>query len=266
MRGGYFLLQDIRRFDNAFFGINNLEATHMDPQQRNLLEVVFECFESAGVRTDVIAGTRVGCYVGDFVTDYTVMQAKDPGNIHRYSPTGGGRTLLSNRISHIFNLQGPSMTIDTACSSSLYCLHMACRAILQGDCDSAVVASANLIQTPEQQINVQAAGVLSKTSACHTFDADADGYGRGDAVGALYLKKISDAIRDNDSIRSIIRATSVNSNGQTQGITLPSASAQEAVITQAYNFAGVHAADTDYFECHGTGMKLNRAPTANVVR
>lgn len=256
MRGGYFLNQDIKNFDNAFFGINNLEATHMDPQQRNLLEVVYECLESAGIRLEDVAGSNIGCYVGDFVYDYLVMQAKDDEEFHRYSPTGKGRTLLSNRISHTFDFRGPSMTLDTACSSSLYCLHTACRALLQGDCDAAVVASANLIQTPEQQMDVAASGVLSPTSACHTFDASADGYGRADAIGALYLKRLSDAIRDNDPIRSIIRATSTNSNGQTPGITLPSAKCQEAVIRKAYEFARLDPRETDYFECHGTGTPV----------
>ena len=256
MRGGYFLDQDIRHFDNGFFNINNLEATYMDPQQRNLLEVVYECFESAGVRLEDLSSSNVGCYVADFVYDFLVMQAKDDENFHRYSPTGKGRTILSNRISHIFDLHGPSLTLDTACSSSLYCLHIACRALLQGDCDAAIVAASNLVQTPEQQMDVAASGVLSPTSTCHSFDAAADGYGRADAVGALYLKRLSDAIRDNDPIRSVVRATSINSNGQTLGITLPSAEYQEAVIKKAYEFARLDVTETDYFECHGTGTPV----------
>ena len=270
MRGGYFLESDIRQFDNAFFGINNLEAMHMDPQQRNLLEVVFECFENAGVRLNDVAGANVGCYVGDFVDDYTIMTLKDPDSTHRYSATGGSRTILSNRISHAFDLRGPSLTLDTACSSSLYCLHAACRALLHGDCDSAIVASANLIQTPEQQIRVSAAGVLSNTSTCHTFDSTADGYGRGDAIGALYLKRLSDALRDNDPVRSIVRSVAINSDGQTPGITLPSASSQEEVITKAYKLAGLKIEDTDYFECHGTGTPVGDpievSAVANSVR
>ena len=228
----------------------------MDPQQRNLLEVVYECLEGAGIRLEDVAGANVGCYVGDFVYDYLIMQAKDDEDFHRYSPTGKGRTLLSNRISHAFDFRGPSLTLDTACSSSLYCLHTACTALLRGDCDAAVVASANLIQTPEQQMDVAVSGVLSPTSTCHTFDASADGYGRADAVGVLYLKRLSDAIRDNDPVRSVIRGTSTNSNGQTPGITLPSAECQEAVIRKAYEFAKLDPKETDYFECHGTGTPV----------
>ena len=265
MRGGYFLEEDIRQFDNSFFGINNLEATYMDPQQRNLLEVVYECFESAGVRLEDLSSSNVGCYVGDFVNDFLVMQAKDDESFHRYSPTGKGRTVLSNRISHVFDLHGPSLTLDTACSSSLYCLHIACRGLLQGDCDAAIVAGANLVQTPEQQLDVAASGILSPSSTCHSFDAAADGYGRADAVGALYLKRLSDAIRDNDPIRSIVRATSTNSNGQTPGITLPSAEHQEAVIRKAYEFAKLDVRETNYFECHGTGTPVGDSIEVSAV-
>ena len=120
---------------------------------------------------------------------------------HCYSTSGTGITILSNRISHAFDLRGPSVTLDTACSSSLYGLHFACSAVKQGECDGAIVAAANLIQTPESSIFVSPTGVLSDTSTCHTFLETADGYGRGDGIGALYLKRLSDAIRDNDPIR-----------------------------------------------------------------
>ncbi|ORY71434.1 putative polyketide synthase [Pseudomassariella vexata] len=254
--GGYFIDEDIRAFENSFFGINNLEATFMDPQQRKLLEVVFECFESAGLTLEQLSGANVGCYVGNFVTDFITMQLKDSEYTHRYTATGLGTTILANRISHVFNLKGPSFVIDTACSSSLYCLHAACSALLSRDCDSAVVAGANLIQSPEQQLATMKAGVLSKTSTCHTFDSSADGYGRADGIGALMVKRLSDAIRDGDPVRAVIRGTAVNSNGRTNGITLPSADGQEAVIRKAYAQAGLGYNETDYVECHGTGTAV----------
>ena len=254
--GGYFIEEDIRAFENSFFGINNLEATYMDPQQRKLLEVAYECFENAGTSLEKISGANIGCYVGNFTTDFQLMQGKDSEHLHRYSATGMGTTILSNRLSHAFNLNGPSFVLDTACSSSLYCLHVACTAIESGDCDSAIVAGANLIQSPEQHLGTMKAGVLSKTSTCHTFDASADGYGRADGVGALYVKKLSHAIRDRDPIRSVIRATAVNSNGKTPGITLPSADGQEAVVRKAYKKAGLNFNQTDYVECHGTGTPV----------
>ncbi|TLD16759.1 uncharacterized protein PgNI_02150 [Pyricularia grisea] len=254
--GGYFIQEDVRGFDNSMFGINHLEAMYMDPQQRKLLEVTFEAFEAAGLSLDAMSGANVGCYVGNFVTDFITMQLKDPEYTHRYTATGSGTTILANRISHVFNLKGPSFVIDTACSSSLYCLHAACSALWQRECDAAVVAGANLIQSPEQQLATMKAGVLSGTSTCHTFDASADGYGRADGIGVLLVKRLSDAIRDNDPIRSVIRSTAVNSNGKTNGITLPSADGQEAVIRKAYALAGLGYGDTDYVECHGTGTAV----------
>ncbi|KAJ6260165.1 hypothetical protein Dda_4388 [Drechslerella dactyloides] len=253
MKGGYFLQEELRNFENDFFQINNAEAICMDPQQRKLLEVVFECFESAGITLEGISGTNTGCYVGSFTVDYLAMQLRDVDNIGRHSMLGMGSTLLSNRISHVFNLQGPSMTVDTACSASMYCLHNACLALDAGDCDGAIIAAANLVQSIEQQVGMMKAGVLSKTSMCHTFDAAADGYGRADGVGVLYLKRLSDAIQAGDPIRAVIRGTSVNSNGRTQGISLPSADQQEKVIRKAYAKAGLNFDKTTYLECHGTG-------------
>ena len=182
----------------------------MDPQQRQLLEVVYECFESAGLPLHEISGSNTGCYVANFTNDYMVMQSKDPENFHHYSATGFGSTILANRLSHVFNLCGPSLVLDTACSSSLYSLHVACTALHAKECDTAVVAGANLIQSPELQIAAVKAGILSPTSTCHTFDASADGYGRADGVGALLVKRLSDAIKDEDPIRSVIRGTAVN--------------------------------------------------------
>ncbi|TVY25497.1 Reducing polyketide synthase [Lachnellula hyalina] len=254
--GGYFLQEDVRQFENSFFGINNLEATYMDPQQRKLLEVVFECFESAGVSMDQISGTNTGVYVGNFTVDYLTMQARDPDYMHRYNATGSGTAIMSNRVSHVFNLHGPSFTTDTACSSSIYCLHNAVNAIKNGECDGAIVAAANLITAPEQHLGTMKGGVLSPTSTCHTFDASADGYGRAEAVNAIYLKPLSSALRDGNKIWSVVRGTAINSNGRTSGITLPSAKLQEAVIRKAYSGADLSFDDTDYIECHGTGTAV----------
>lgn len=208
--GGYFLDGDPRSFENSFFGINNLEATYMDPQQRKLLEIVYECFESAGYSLEKVSGANIGCYVANFTLDFRDIQSKDPDAFHRYSATGMGATIVGNRISHVFNLQGPSFTLDTACSSSLYSLHLACAGLEAGECDSAIVAGANLTLTPEIYLGAVKAGILSDTSMCHSFDASADGYGRAEGVGALYLKRLGDAIRDGDPIRSVIRGTAIN--------------------------------------------------------
>lgn len=256
IEGGYFIQEDIRNFENGFFGINNLEATYMDPQQRKLLEVVYECFESAGKTKEQMSGTNTGVYVGNFTSDFQTMQAKDPDYYHRYHPTGSGLAIMSNRVSHAFNLQGPSMTIDTACSSSIYALHNALTAMSVGDCDQAIVAGANLIQSPEQHIGTAMGGFLSPTSTCHTFDTSADGYGRGEAVNAILVKRLSAAIRDGDKVLAVVRSSAVNANGTTPGITLPDATLQAKVIRRAYEKAGLDTIDTDYIECHGTGTPV----------
>ncbi|KAI1377698.1 polyketide synthase-like protein [Hypoxylon crocopeplum] len=254
--GGYFLKDDVRQFDNSFFGINNLEATHMDPQQRKLLEVVYECFENSGISMEDMYGTNTAVYVGNFTVDYQAMQTRDPDYLHRYAATGTGTAIMSNRISHVFNLQGPSLTLDTACSSSIYALHHAVAAIKNGDCDGAIIAGANLITSPEQHMGTMKGGVLSPTSTCHTFDTSADGYGRAEGVNAIYIKSLSLALKQGNRIRSIIRGTAINASGKTPGITLPSATMQEAVIRKAYQNAGLGFAGTDYIECHGTGTAV----------
>ncbi|KAK8024082.1 polyketide synthase [Apiospora rasikravindrae] len=254
--GGYFLKTDVRQFDNAFFGINNLEAAYMDPQQRKLLEVVFQCFQDAGVSMEEISGTNTAVYVGNFTVDYQSIQSRDPDYLHRYAATGGGTSIMANRISHVFNLQGPSLTLDTACSSTIYALHQAVQAIKNGDCDGAIVAGANLIISPEQHLGTAKGGFLSPTSTCHTFDASADGYARGEGVNAIYIKRFSSAAESGNKIRSVIRGTAINANGRTPGITLPSATLQESVVRKAYQNAGLQFADTDYIECHGTGTAV----------
>ncbi|KAB2571603.1 Highly reducing polyketide synthase easB [Lasiodiplodia theobromae] len=254
--GGYFIQEDVRQFENTFFGLNNLEATYMDPQQRKLLEVVYEAFESAGKTLDDVNDANIGVYVGNFTVDFSTMQSREPDYMHRYHATGMGTAILSNRVSHVFNLHGPSFTLDTACSSSIYCLHNAVCAIANGECDAAVVAGCNLVTSPEQHIGTGRAGVLSATSTCHTFDVSADGYGRAEGVSALFVKRLSSALRDGDNIRAVIRGTAINSNGKTPGITQPSSKFQEAVIRKAYRKAGLDFQETDYVETHGTGTAV----------
>ncbi|KAI1127334.1 putative polyketide synthase [Nemania abortiva] len=255
-RGGYFLEEDVRQFDNSFFNINNVEATYLEPQQRKLLEVVFECLENSGTTLEQISGSNTGVYVGNFTQDSLLMQFHDVDQIHRYHGTGTGLTLLANRVSHVFNLHGPSVTLDTACSSSMHSLHLAVAAIKAGECDSAIVGGANLILTPQFHIAVSKTGVLSPTSTCHTFDAAADGYGRAEGINAIYVKRLSHAVRDGDTIFAVVRGSALNSNGRTPGVTLPSVEFQEAVIRKAYSSASLDFADTDYVECHGTGTAV----------
>ncbi|KAL9074012.1 MAG: hypothetical protein Q9157_004553 [Trypethelium eluteriae] len=256
-RGGFLVDDDARLFDHAFFGIVGREVETMDPSQRKLLEVVYEAFENAGETWESIAGSRTGVYIGNFALDHLLIQAREWEYTKSYAATGAETSILANRISYVFNLHGPSLATTTACSSSMYALHLAVSAIRNGDCDGAIVAAANWISDPSMQIVLDKLGALSPTSRCHTFDASADGYARGEGFAALYLKKSSIAVLDGLPIRAFIRGTAVNANGKTGGITRPSARGQEDAIRKAYENAGnLPFSDTTFFECHGTGTEV----------
>ncbi|KAH8890708.1 KR domain-containing protein [Thozetella sp. PMI_491] len=257
--GGYFLNGDLGDFDPALFNITPIEAMWMDPQQRKLLEVVYESLESAGVSLEAISGTRTAVFAASFTADWQQMSFKEPSFRHSLAATGVDPGIISNRISHVFNLNGPSIVVNTACSSSVYALHNACNALRNNECVGALVGGVNLIITVDQHMNTAKLGVLSPTSTCHTFDESADGYGRADAVGAVYLKRLSDAVRDGDPIRGVIRSSAVNSNGKVPavGITHPNREGQADVIRQAYKRGGdLDPRLTGYFECHGTGTAI----------
>ncbi|KAI0198016.1 putative polyketide synthase [Astrocystis sublimbata] len=254
--GAHLLQEDPRLFDHAFFGITAAEAMSMDPSQRKLLEVTYEAFENAGEPWHKFSGSRTGVFIGNFNNEHQVMQFRDLDHPLPYVVTGGGATILSNRISHVFNLRGPSMVVDTACSASMYALHLAVLSLRNGDCDAAIVGGGNLILSPDAQLFTTKLNAISPTSRSHTFDASADGYARAEGFGAIYIKRLSDALAQGDPIRAVIRATSFNHNGKTAGISHPSPEGQEAVIRQAYRTAGLDFSDTGYFECHGTGTPV----------
>lgn len=257
--GGYFLNGDLSEFDPGLFNITPIEAMWMDPQQRKLLEVVYEALESSGTSLDAISGTRTAVFAASFTADWQQMAFKEPSFRHSLAATGVDPGIISNRISHVFNLNGPSIVVNTACSSSVYALHNACNALRNNEAEGAIVGGVNLIITVDQHMNTAKLGVLSPTSTCHTFDESADGYGRADAVGAVYLKRLSDAIRDGDPIRGVIRSSAVNSNGKVPavGITHPNREGQADVISHAYKRGGdLDPRLTGYFECHGTGTPV----------
>lgn len=167
--------------------------------------------------------------------------------------------VIGNRVSHEFDWKGPSLTIKTGCSASLVCLDQACKALVAGDCDSAIVGGANLIMSPALSGALGAQGVNSADGRCRSFDADATGYGRGEAVSSLLVKRLDDALRDGNPIRGIIRSTACNDDGKTPGITQPSTEAHEALIKAAYRSARISEEDfnkTGFFECHGTGTAV----------
>ncbi|KAK3685289.1 putative polyketide synthase [Podospora appendiculata] len=235
-RYGHFLDCDLGHMDASFFSMSKAEVEKLDPQQRLLLEVAWACLENGGKRD--WRGGNIGCYVGVFGEDWLDLSAKDPQHVGMYRITGTADFALSNRVSYELDLKGPSMTIQTGCSSSLVGLHEACNSIRSGDCDSAL-------------------GVLSPGGMCKSFDASADGYVRGEAVNAVYVKKLSDAMRDGDPIRGVIRATAINFDGKTSGISNPSSESHEALMRRAYRVAHIeNIHDTGFVECHGTGTPI----------
>ncbi|GAW17842.1 hypothetical protein ANO14919_073090 [Xylariales sp. No.14919] len=258
--GGMFLdaSVDLARFDAGFFEISGTEAIAMDPNQRQMLEVVYECLENAGFSLEAIDGRPIACFVGSFACDYGDAQNRDPENRPANNAVGVGRTIMANRISYFLNIKGPSVTIDTACSGSLVSLDLACQTLESGDVDAAIVATSNLYLSPEHVIDM-GSGVQAHSISgfCHTFDAAADGYIKAEAVSCLIIKKLQHAIRDKDPIRAVIRGLTSNSNGRTiGGIASPSAQAQTEAIRGAYANAKIDSLnDTQYLECHGTGTQ-----------
>ncbi|KAH8124074.1 hypothetical protein LI328DRAFT_168866 [Trichoderma asperelloides] len=254
IKQGHFVKQDIRRFDAGFFSITPEEAKAMDPLQRILLETAYEGLENAGLTMDQIADQPIGCFVGGGQShDYWDLQALDLDSIPKYSATGLGTSILSNRISWFFNLRGPSMTIDTACSSSMTAMHMACQSIRSGETDSCLVGGFNLRLLPVFDIFATPMSFLSKDDKCHSFDTSANGYARGEGGGFVVLKRMDLALRDGDTIRAVVRATGANQDGRTLGLTQPSAVRQADLIRQTYESAGLPLHETNYFEAHGTG-------------
>lgn len=244
-----------------------IEAMWLDPQQRKMLEVTYECLESAGLSIEAVKGSNTAVFVGSFTSDYQQMSTKEGDFRHNYAATGVDTGLISARIGNTFDLNGPSFTINTACSSSIYAIHNACHALRTGDATAAIAGGVNLILTVDQHMNTAKLGILSPTSTCHTFDASADGYGRAEGAGALYLKLLSDAIRDGDPVRGVIRSSAVNTNGKVanMGITHPSGEGQERVVRQAYARSGLDPNRTAYVECHGTGTPVGDPIEARAV-
>ncbi|GME30265.1 uncharacterized protein K452DRAFT_301651 [Neofusicoccum parvum] len=264
-RYGYFLDQPLDEFDNEFFRISRKEAESMDPQQRLLLEVVYEALEDAGIPMEQMRGTRTAVYVGSFSNDYNAMLTKDLAQYPKYTVTGGGNAILSNRISYFFDLHGPSVTIDTACSSSLVCFHFGSQSLQHGESDIAIVAGSALHFDPNIFITMTDFGMLSSDGRCRTFDADGSGYVRGEGVAAVVLKRRSSAEAAGDRIRAVVRGSGANHDGTKAGLTLPNGDAQASLIRSTYKAAGLDVAHTDYFEAHGTGTRAGDPIEARAI-
>jgi len=258
-------LKRIQEFDAQFFGISPREAGQMDPQQRLLLELSWEAMENAAVNPETLEGSDTAVYVGIASTDYAQRRMDDFSSADAYSMTGSTASIASNRISYIFDLHGPSMSIDTACSSSLVALHQACNSIWKGEASKALVGGVNLLLHPFGFVGFSKASMLSPSGRCRAFDAGGDGYVRSEGCAVLYLKPLEQAEKDGDRIHAVIVNTGVNSDGRTNGITMPSFDGQSALLKKVYEEAGINVNEIDYIEAHGTGTAVGDPIEATAI-
>jgi acyl transferase domain-containing protein len=238
----------------------------MDPQQRGLMENTYHAFENAGLRLEDVAGTKTSVHVGCFTSDFATMQFRDAQSIPKYNSLGTAGSMLANRLSWFFDLRGESMYVDTACSSSLVALALACQGLAAGESEMAVVSGSNVILIPEFTISLSNMKMLSPTGRCQSFDAKADGYGRGEGFATLILKSASKAIADGDPIRALIRSIGMNQDGYTSsGITQPSKEMQVKLIRETYRKSGLDMKHTRFFEAHGTGTAVGDPIEARAI-
>lgn len=255
--GGF--VEDVDKFDPMFFGITPREAARMDPQQRLLLEVAWESLENAGLSPQRINGSSSGVFVGISNVDYAKIPAQYEGflqHIDAHCGTGNAISIAANRLSYILNFRGPSMAVDTACSSALVAVHLAVQSLRRRECNAALAGAVNMILTPDTMIALSKARMLSLDGRCRPFDAEANGYVRGEGCGIVVLKRLSDAVQTGDNILAVIRDSAVNHDGRTSGITAPNGRLQKAVILAALRKAGVSPERVSYVEAHGTGTPL----------
>lgn len=264
---GGFLNIPVDSFDAQFFNISPKEAITLDPQQRILLELTWEAFENAGLDISEYFGTNTGVYLGISGEEYSLshMNSGDLTKINPYSLTGKTFSTACGRISYTFGFEGPCFSVDTACSSALTALHIACKAIESGEIDTAVVAGVNLIITPLGHIGFSKLQAISPDGVCKTFDASANGYGRGEGAGVIILKRLKDAENSNDNILGVIRGTAINQDGKSNGLTAPNSIAQQKVIIKALKDADLKETEIDYVEMHGTGTQLGDPIEVNAV-
>ena len=253
-QGGF--LDQVDQFDPEFFGIAPREAAYIDPQQRLMLEVLWEALEDAALPADRLSGTKTGVFVGASTLDYGQLLLQQPHQIVAYTTTGLASTMLANRVSYLLNFQGPSLTVDTACSSSLVAVHLACQSLWQGESTLALAGGVNIMLTPALTIGFSKLTALSPDGRCKAFDASANGFVRAEGAGVVVLKPLSQAVADGDRIYALIRGGAINQDGRTNGLTAPNREAQEQVLRDAYRQARVPLEQVSYIEAHGTGTLL----------
>ncbi|WP_345246390.1 alpha/beta fold hydrolase [Nibrella saemangeumensis] len=245
--GGF--MDDIDKFDPLFFKMSNLEAESIDPQERLFLQTVYHTLNDAGYTSENLQGYRVGVYVGIMWSQYQLYGVEKAN-------AGSSYASVANRVSYFFNFNGPSIGLDTMCSSSLTAVHLACESLVSGETDVAIAGGVNITVHPNKFLFLTKTGFASSDGRCRSFGAGGDGYVPGDGVGALLLKPLARAISDGDYIYGIIKSTSINHGGKTNGYTVPNPRAQSSLIAEGLRKANIDPATISYFETHGTGTAL----------
>ncbi|KAL6812029.1 hypothetical protein J3E69DRAFT_359798 [Trichoderma sp. SZMC 28015] len=253
VKGGHFMAGDPAEFDNQFFSIRKAEVMSLDPQQRLLMENVYHALENAGIPLDRAIGSNTSVFSSGFNHDYLQLLNSDPELKLKYKPMGTSNSILSGRISWFFDFKGPSLTVDTACSSSMVAFHLGAQSLRDNESEMSVICGVNVFTYPTDWFGMDHHGFLAGDGKSYSFDHRASGYSRGEGVATVLIKRLSTALRDGDTIRAVVRATGLNQDGRTPGITLPSATAQEKMIREVYKRGGLDLAETAYIEAHATG-------------
>ncbi|MFC5498084.1 aminotransferase class III-fold pyridoxal phosphate-dependent enzyme [Caenimonas terrae] len=257
-------IDDADCFDAGFFGISPREAAALDPRQRLALQVAWWALEDAAIAPDSLRGAALGVFVGATNGEYAGAFA-GPETLEPHLGIGLSNAVIANRISHVLGAHGPSMAIDTACSASLVAVHQACRSLQAGDCTVALAGGVGLMLSPVNVVALGRAGMLAPDGRCKSFDAAADGYGRGEGCGLVVLKRLADALADGDRIHALIRGSATNHDGLSNGITAPNGLSQEALIRAALADADAAPGAIGYVEAHGTGTLLGDPTEARAL-
>ncbi|EAW17018.1 putative polyketide synthase [Aspergillus fischeri NRRL 181] len=259
-------IDDFDKFDHKFFKKSPRESASMDPQQRLCLKLAYQAMEQAGYFTlsSSTEDKHIGCYIGVGNVDYFDNIACHPANA--YTATGNLRSFVAGKVSHWFGWTGPSLTVDTACSSSSVAIHQACLAILHGECSSALAGGVNIFTSPNWFHNLAGASFLSPTGQCKPFDANADGYCRGEGGCAVYLKKLSSALADGDQIFGVIAATKVYQNQNCTAITVPNSPSLSELFSDVVKQARLEPQNVSVVEAHGTGTPVGDPAEYDAVR
>jgi acyl transferase domain-containing protein/acyl carrier protein len=254
-RGGF--LDSVGDFDAPFFHVSPREAAAMDPQQRLVLELVWEAVEDAGIVPSALRSTRTSVFVGALRDDYAALVHQQGDRaVTQHTMTGVNRAIIANRVSYHLGLHGPSLSVDTAQSSSLTAVHLACASLRAGESTLAIAAGVNLNLLPGNVLAELRFGALSPDGTTYAFDGRANGFVPGEGGGVVVLKPLSRALADGDRVHGVILGSALNNDGATDGLTVPSAPAQEAMLREAYEKSGVGVDAVQYVELHGTGTPV----------